>query len=70
MQKKLRLPTALAVVVLAGCGDDASPPDSGRMDAAVVDSGAPRDTGTADANDACPPFSRWDPDTMMCLPVV
>jgi hypothetical protein len=70
MEKKLRLPTALAVVVLAGCGDDASPPDSGRADAAVVDSGAPRDTGTADASDACPPFTEWDPDTMMCLPLV
>ncbi len=62
MEPKLCLPVALAVIVLAGCGEshpaDAGPPSDG---GAVAD-GAPFDAG-------CMPFEEWDPVLMECLPL-
>ena len=63
MNKKLRLPVALAVVVLSssatGCDDGTE-----HTDAAVED-------GTvADVDAGCEPFEEYDPVTMTCQPVV
>ncbi len=62
MDAKLTLPVALAVVVLAGCGD--APPES---DAGPRDSGTIADAAGADAG--CEPFEEWDPTLMECIPL-
>lgn len=62
MKKKLRLPVALAVVVLsssaAGCDSEPTEPDAAVEDASMADAGNP-----------CEPFEEYDPVTMTCLPV-
>lgn len=64
MPKTLRLPVALAVLVLSGC-DDGNPPetDASMADAAVADAGC-------DAGGCCEAFEQWDPTTMQCVPLV
>jgi hypothetical protein len=78
MVKKLRVPSALAVVVLAACGDDSAPgPDAGGRDAAIVDAGEIRDAACpmfSEYNDdagrcVCEPFAPENPDTGLCFPI-
>lgn len=63
MKNKLRLPVALAVVVLstAGC-DDTATTDAG------TDAGGVTDGAVADAGE-CEPFEEYNPVTMMCEPL-
>lgn len=62
MDKKLRLPAALAVVVLSGCSGPAPEEDAG-MDAGEIADAGPFDAG-------CEDFEQYDPVTMQCVPLV
>lgn len=67
MKKKLRLPAALAVMVLAssGCDGDTPMEDAGPAE----DAGEVADAATRDAGE-CEPFEEYNPFTMMCEPPV
>lgn len=62
MDAKLRLPAALAVIVLSGCAE--THPEA---DAATEDAGTIADAAGPDAG--CQPFEEWDPELMECIPL-
>ena len=64
IKTKLRVPAALAVVALAGCGGSNPPaPTDASADAVLVADAGPSDAG-------CTPPEVWDPVAMACIPII